>query len=120
MIILIARCEVDPAILPGLKPLLDRTMRATWDESDCLSYSIAVESEAEGVVTMVERWRSEAALLAYLATPTMQAFRAAIKPAILSLDARIYDVDGDRPLPSPHGDWLHDDTPALRLVGGAA
>ena len=121
MIILIARCELDPAALPGLKPLLERTMRATWEESDCLSYSIAVESEAAGVVTMVERWRSEAALLAYLQAPAMRAFRVAIKDAIVSLDARIYDVAGERPLPMPDDHWLGDETASgLRLVTDGA
>lgn len=101
MIILIARCEIDPDALPGLRPLLERTMRLTWDESDCLGYSIAVESEAAGVVTIVERWRSEAALTDYLATPAMLAFHDALQPALFSLDARIYDVAGERPLPLP-------------------
>ncbi len=101
MIILIARCEVEPSALPALKPLLERTMRQTWDESDCLSYSIAVESEAEGVVTIVERWRSEAALTDYLATPAMLDFHDALQPVLISLDARIYDVAGERPLQPP-------------------
>ena len=112
MIILIARCEIDPAALPALKPLLDRTMRLTWEESDCLSYSIAVESEAAGVVTIVERWRSEAALTDYLATPAMLEFHDALQPALVSLDARIYDVAGERPLPLPAPA-----APRLSLVG---
>lgn len=113
MIILIARCEIDPAALPALKPLLDRTMQATWNESDCLSYSIAVESEAAGVVTIVERWRSEAALADYLATPAMLDFHDALQPALLSLDARVYDVAGERPLQPPPAR-----RPMLALVSG--
>ena len=112
MIILIARCEVDPAALSGLRPWLDRTNRLTWEESDCLSYSIAVESEAGGVITIVERWRSEAALLAYLATSAMRDFHDALQPAIVTLDAQIYDVNGERPLPLPSPAA----TPWLRLV----
>lgn len=115
MIILIARCEIEPDALPMLKPLLDRTMASTWEESDCLSYSIAVESEALGVVTIVERWRSEAALLAYLATPAMREFHDRLQPALVSLDARIYDVAGERPLPMPEATAR----PVLALVGGA-
>lgn len=101
MIILIARCEIDPLALPRLRPLLDRTMRLTWEESACLSYSIAVESEAAGVVTIVERWASERALLDYLATPAMLDFHDALQPALIALDARIYEVAGERPLPPP-------------------
>ena len=88
-------------------------MRLTWDESDCLSYSIAFESEAAGVVTIVERWRSEAALLDYLATPAMRDFHDALQPALISLDARIYDVAGERPLPMPGAR-----APGLTLVAG--
>ncbi len=114
MIILIARCEVDPEALPALKPLVEQTMRATWDESECLSYSIAVESEAAGVMIIVERWRSEAALRDYLATPAMLAFHDALQPALVSLDVRIYDAAGERPLPMPGGER----SPSrLRLVG---
>ncbi len=101
MIILIARCEIDPAALPRLRPMLERTMRLTWDESGCLSYSIAVESEAEGVITIVERWESERALLDYLATPAMLDFHDAVQAALITIDARIYDVAGERSLPPP-------------------
>ena len=113
MIILIARCEIDPDALAGLKPLLERTMRLTWEESDCLSYSIATETEAAGVVTIVERWRSEAALLDYLATPAMREFHDALQPALLSIDARIYDITGERSLPMPPAR-----APLLTLVTG--
>lgn len=112
MIIFIARCEVDPAALPRLRPMIDRTMRMTWEESGCLSYSIAVESEADGVVIIVERWASETALLDYLATPAMIEFHDAMQPAIISLDARIYDAAGERPMPLPPPR-----KPVLALVG---
>lgn len=105
MIILVARCEIDPAALPGLKPILDRTMRLTWDVSACLGYSIAIESEAGGVVTIVERWASEVALRDYLATPAMRDFHDALQPALLSIDARIYDVTGERALIDPLIAW---------------
>jgi quinol monooxygenase YgiN len=101
MIILIARCEIDPDALAALKPRVEETMRLTWEETDCLSYSIAVESEAAGVMIIVERWRSEAALRDYLATPAMRDFHEALQPVLISLDARIYDAAGERPLPMP-------------------
>ena len=101
MIILIARCEITPAALPRLRPLLERTMQSTWEESGCLGYSIAIESEGPGVITIVERWRSEAALLDYLSTPEMLDFHDTLQAGIVSLDARIYDVSGERPLSDP-------------------
>jgi len=101
VIILVARLEVDPAALPRLRPLLEQTMRSTWEESDCLSYSIAVESEAEGIITIVERWRSEAAVVAYLDTPAMAAFKEAVDAALITMDVKLYDVVGERALPTP-------------------
>ena len=101
MIILIARCEIAPAALSRLRPLLERTMQSTWEESACLGYSIAIESEGPGVVTIVERWLSEAALLEYLSTPDMLDFHDTLQAGVISLDARIYDVSGERPLSDP-------------------
>ncbi len=116
MIILIARCEVDPDALAALKPMVEETMRLTWEETDCLSYSIAVESEAAGVMIIVERWRSEAALRDYLATPVMRDFHEALQPVLISLDAKIYDAAGERPLPMPAP--LPARAPGLTLVHG--
>jgi quinol monooxygenase YgiN len=114
MIVLIARCQIDPAALPQLRPMIDQTMRLTWEESGCLSYSIAVESEAEGVVTIVERWENEKALTDYLATPAMLDFHDAVQASLIAIDARIYDVTGERPLPTPPAR-----KPVLSIVYGA-
>jgi hypothetical protein len=47
----------------------------------------------------------------------MRSFRAAINDAIVSLDVRIYDVSGERPLPMPVDHWLDEAAgPGLRLV----
>ena len=98
MIIVIARVEVDPADLPQIRPILDAMMRATWEESGCLSYSMAVESETDGVISIVERWQDEVALRAHFGTPHMAAFKAAVFGLFKSLDGTIYDVAGERPL----------------------
>jgi len=98
MIIIIARVECDPARLDALQPALDAMMRATWEESGCLSYSMAVESRAHGICTIVERWTSEADLKTHFASPHMAAFQAAIAGVARSIDARLYDVTGERPL----------------------
>jgi quinol monooxygenase YgiN len=98
MIIIIARAEFDPAQLDALQPALDAMMRATWEESGCLSYSMAIESRVEGICTIVERWDSEASLKSHFASPHMAVFQAAIADAARSVDAKIYDVTGERPL----------------------
>jgi quinol monooxygenase YgiN len=98
VIIIIARAEFDPARLDELQPALDAMMRATWEESGCLSYSMAIESRAEGICTIVERWESEESLKAHFASPHMAVFQAAIVGAARSIDAKLYDVTGERPL----------------------
>jgi quinol monooxygenase YgiN len=98
MIIVIARAEFDPARLEELEPVLEAMMASTWDESGCLSYSMAIESRSEGICTVVERWASEADLKAHFATPHMAAFNAAIKGAVKSIDAKMYDAANERPL----------------------
>jgi len=94
MIIVIARAEVDPDRIAELRPALDAMMRATWEESGCLSYSMAIESDS--VVSIVERWHDEAALKSHFQTPHMAAFNAAVMGAVRSIDARMYDAANER------------------------
>jgi len=98
VIIVIARMEVDPEALPRLHPLLEAIMRATWDESGCLSYSMAIEDAAGGVISLVERWADEAALAEHFKMPHMVSFEHSVKAHIRSLDARVYTVTGERQL----------------------
>lgn len=98
MIIVIARAEVDPERMDALQPALDAMMRATWEESGCLSYSMAIESRERGVVTIVERWENDDALKSHFGQPHMADFNQAVAGAIRSLDAKIYDVVNERPL----------------------
>ncbi len=117
MIIVVARIEVDPASIPRLRPLLDRIMQFTWEASGCLSYSFSVESETDGILSLVERWEDEAALRAYLGTPTMVEFKAAIDAEQVTIDAHVYDVTGERPLREA---MTKAAGPALYVVGGGA
>ena len=98
MIIVIARVEADAARIDDLQPTLDAMMRATWEESGCLSYSMAVENKAAGIITIVERWESEAALKAHFSQPHMAAFNAAVAGAVRSIEARMYEVVNEKPL----------------------
>ena len=94
MIIVIARAEVDPARVDELRPALDAMMRATWEESGCLSYSMAVEGDS--VVSIVERWADLAALKAHFTTPHMAEFNKAVMGAVRSIDAKMYDAGNER------------------------
>ena len=95
MIVVIGRAEVDPAAVATIRPLLAGMMAATRAEDGCISYSLAVEDEAAGIMTIAERWRDLPAQQAHLATPHMAAFNAAARGLIRALDARRYDVSGE-------------------------
>jgi quinol monooxygenase YgiN len=81
-----------------IEPALEVMMRATWEDSGCLSYSMAIENRAEGICTIVERWANEASLKAHFASPHMASFVAAIDGAARSTGAMMYDVVNERPL----------------------
>lgn len=98
MLIIIARIEFDPARMDTIEPALDAMMRATWEDTGCLSYSMAIENRAEGICTIVERWASEASLKSHFASAHMARFVAAIEGAARSTDAMMYDVVNERPL----------------------
>ncbi len=98
MTIVIARAEVDPADVAEIKPILDAMMRATWEESGCLSYSMAIESESRGIISVVERWTDEGAVKSHFATPHMATFNAAAQRLLKSVDIKMYDATNERPL----------------------
>lgn len=98
MIIIIARVEFEPGVIDEVQPALDAMMRATWEESGCLSYSMAIENRAEGICTIVERWRSEDDLQSHFATEHMAAFMAATAGKTRGMDARVYTVTDEREL----------------------
>jgi quinol monooxygenase YgiN len=102
VIIIAGRAEADPVRLADLKGALQAMMKATWEESGCLSYSLAIEHEggADGpaVISIMERWESEASLQSHFNSAHMKAFNAAVEGAMLSVDVKIYDVVNERPL----------------------
>ena len=98
MIIVIIRAEVDPAALERVEAAMAVMMRATWEEPGCVSYSMAVEDRARGVITIVERWEDQAAIDRHSAMPHMAAFGAAFAPHVRGIDAKMYDASNERVL----------------------
>ncbi|WP_199554980.1 putative quinol monooxygenase [Sandaracinobacteroides hominis] len=102
MIIVIGRAELDPARLADVRPALTEMMRHTFEESGCLSYSLAIEHDgADGrpaVLSLAERWVDEAAIREHAASPHMAAFNKAVAGAFYSFDARMFDASNERPL----------------------
>lgn len=102
MIIIMGRAEVDPARLQELRGALTDMMRATWGESGCLSYSLAVESDGSdgrpAVMCIAERWADAESLQAHFQSPHMAAFNKAVDGAIWGIDVRMFDAANERPV----------------------
>jgi quinol monooxygenase YgiN len=104
MLILIARAEAEPADIAEMRTVLTDMMRATWEESGCVSYSLSVEQEggdgAPAVISIAERWLDMDSLLAHFRTPHMAAFLQAIDGKVRNMDARLYRVAEELPFPT--------------------
>jgi quinol monooxygenase YgiN len=102
MIIIIGRAEVDPDRVEALRPALQAMMRRTFEESGCLSYSLAIEdlggNGRPAVLSIAERWEDECALKAHFESDHMAAFNKATDGAVWSLDVKMFDAANERPL----------------------
>jgi quinol monooxygenase YgiN len=93
MLIVTGSAKVDPAAVPQLKVAAAEMMAATRAEPGCEFYSLAIEDEAAGLMTIAERWSDEASLRAHAKTPHMAAFNKAIGPSVRGMDLKIYEGD---------------------------
>jgi quinol monooxygenase YgiN len=102
MIIIIGRAEVESSRVAELRPALREMMRKTFDESGCLSYSLAIEHEGgpdePAILSIAERWADECALRDHFGSEHMTAFNKAAAGAILSIDVKMFDAANERPL----------------------
>ncbi|MGL6043185.1 MAG: putative quinol monooxygenase, partial [Sandaracinobacteroides sp.] len=102
MIIIIGRGEFDASRIAELRPALKAMMRHTFEESGCLSYSLAIEHEGgpgePAILTLAERWADECALKSHFESEHMAAFNRAIEGAVYSIDVKMFDATNERPL----------------------
>ncbi len=102
MIIIIGRAEVDPDRVEELRPALQAMMRHTFEESGCLSYSLAIEDPGgngrPAVMTIAERWADECALKEHFESAHMAEFNKAVDGAVWSIDVKMFDAANVRPL----------------------
>ena len=93
MLIVTGSAKVDPGAVPQLKIAAADMMAATRAEAGCEFYSLAIEDEAAGVMTIAERWADEASLRAHMATPHMATFNKVIGPSVRSMELKIHASD---------------------------
>jgi quinol monooxygenase YgiN len=103
MLIVIARAEADPKDVAELRPALDAMMRATWEESGCISYSLSIEKEGgEGepaVISIAERWADMDSLAGHFRAPHMAEFNRQVAGRVRNLDVHLYEVARELPFP---------------------
>ena len=100
MVIVAGFVQVQPAALAGLLAPMRALEAQTRTEDGNLYYAIAVDDEASGHLTFLEKWRDEAALKVHLATQPVKDFLALLTPLATAADLKLYDATGERPLPS--------------------
>jgi quinol monooxygenase YgiN len=93
----------------ALKLIWASHQKATEAELGCTRFSLGVADEENGIVTVLEMWRSEKDLLDHHQQAHTARFLELVGPHILSMDLQIYECEAGRPLPSlPSLDHLQD------------
>ena len=87
---------VDPAERDAFIASRVEGMRLSRAEDGCLEYVMAADPLEATRVVLFERWESQAALDAHLATQRLAL--PADAPAPTSVSITVYDVAGERPL----------------------
>ena len=99
MIIVLGYMKLDPsAIDDHLKAAMQTAMAATRQEEGCYRYSLPLENEADGTVSISELWASEDALKAHGKAPHMATFGTALKGKVRGMDIKMYDGGNERPI----------------------
>ncbi|MGB3721244.1 MAG: putative quinol monooxygenase [Pacificimonas sp.] len=99
MIVVLGYMKLDSAAIDDdLKAAMQTVMTTTRGETGCHRYSLALEDEAAGTVSISELWADADALKAHGAQPHMAAFGAALKGKVRAMDLKMYDADNERAL----------------------
>jgi quinol monooxygenase YgiN len=75
MIIVAGHIEFDTAHIDAIKADIRELEAISRAEDGCLYYAMAFDDVETGHVTVLERWRDEAALVAHLRTTGLRAFQ---------------------------------------------
>jgi quinol monooxygenase YgiN len=91
MIVIAGTISFDPANRAALDSGFDTMQAATLEEAGCLAYECYVSRKDPGTVLMFEKWESEEALGAHMASPHMAAFGAVMGAiGITGIDIKKY------------------------------
>lgn len=70
---------------------------ATVQEAGCITYCFAQDLVDPSIIRIFERWESQAALDAHIASPHMATFLAAVGSMdVVNVDTKLYDATNER------------------------
>lgn len=99
MLIVIGTARFDPAHIAALRPAAAAMMKATQAEAGCIAYHFAEDLAEPGLVHIVERWESQAALDAHIKAPHGKVFNEALAATPpKAFHVKVYDGTGERVL----------------------
>jgi quinol monooxygenase YgiN len=101
MIIVAGQIEFDTKYLAEIQADIRKIEAATRLEDGCLYYAMAFDDVEAGHVTVLERWRDEAALDAHLRTSGLKAFQERNLPRAKSFSIKLYEIAVERDLVVP-------------------
>jgi len=96
MVIVIGEMVVRKENLKEFLEEVERMEEVTRKEDGCISYAMALDDEAEGIISIAERWRDEASLRVHLATDSVKGFIERCGPMIVSMSGNLYDAINER------------------------
>jgi quinol monooxygenase YgiN len=98
-IIIAGTISFDPAKADDLAAGFDTMQAATLEEGGCEAYDYYLDRKQPGRVLMFEKWASDEALAAHMASPHMAAFGAVMGTiGITGLDLKKYSGATEGPL----------------------
>jgi quinol monooxygenase YgiN len=98
MIIVAGTMTFDPADIPAFADAVRAMAPTVRAEDGCLYYALLADDSVPGLVSATEMWRDDAALKVHLGQPWIGEFLGRFGGLTKSMDVKIYDVAGSRPI----------------------
>jgi len=100
MIIVAGTLTITPELIGDFARDVAEMVERVRAEAGCSHYSLLVEDAATGLVNVIEQWEDDAALLVHFTQPWIAEFSGRYGSHMLASTVRVFDIAGERPLPS--------------------
>lgn len=99
MISIIGRLALNPETMKTYSSDAAALNKKVAIEDGCVFYSLLVENLDEGIVSVAEIWRDEAALFVHWDQPWVTAFMEKYGAQVTGSTLKLYDLSNERDLP---------------------